>query len=109
MSYLKQSDRYNQHSGAVTGTITDEKKGVSVGHLSALLMAAFKVVLLTIVLLGAFLFPFMMGVQTSRMKAETSQMRLEIHEMEEQISEYNQKIAAYSDVILLNQEQVSSE
>ncbi|MFP4461566.1 MAG: hypothetical protein ACOC34_01220 [Thermotogota bacterium] len=103
MSYLKQSDGYDRSGAIVKNNEQVSQKQVSLDHVLALFIAATKVVIITLVLLGAFLVPFLVGMETSRLKAETSNMQLDLHRINAQICDYNEKIAAFSDKIILNQ------
>lgn len=58
-----------------------------------------KVVLLTAVIFGAFFIPFIVGVETSKMKAEMNRMKVEIIEMDDKIQHLNPKISAYQEKV----------
>lgn len=103
MSYLRQSDDYDSSGVVIRNNEQVGQKHVSLDHVLALFGAAAKVVIITLVLLGAFLVPFLVGMETSRLKAETSNMQLDLHRINAQICDYNEKIAAFSDKIILNQ------
>lgn len=103
MSYLKQSDDYDSSGVVIRNNEQVHQKQVSLDHVLSLFIAAAKVVIITLVLLGAFLVPFLVGMETSRLKAETSNMQLDLHRINAQICDYNEKIAAFSDKIILNQ------
>ncbi len=103
MSYLKQSDDYDSSGVVIRKNEQTVQKHLSLDHMLVMAGAAAKVVIITLVLLGAFLVPFMVGMETSRLKAETSNMQLDLHRINAQICDYNEKIAAFSDKIILNQ------
>jgi len=103
MSYLRQSDDYDSSGVVIRNNEQVSQRHVSLDHVLALFGAAAKVVIITLVLLGAFLVPFLVGMETSRLKAETSNMQLDLHRINAQICDYNEKIAAFSDKIILNQ------
>ena len=103
MSYLKQSDDYDSSGVVIRTNEQVSQKRVSLDQMLVLAGAAARVVIITLVLLGAFLIPFLVGMETSRLKAETSNMELDLHRINAQIIDYNEKIAAFSDKIILNQ------
>jgi len=103
MSYLKQSNGYDNASVAVQGDEHAAERGISLDYVLILAGGAAMVIIITLVLLGAFLIPFLVGMETSKLKAETSNMELNLHRINAQICDYDQKIAAFSDKIILNQ------
>lgn len=65
----------------------------------SLIASLSKVVLLTAVIFGAFFIPFIIGVETSKMKAEMNRMKVEIIEMDDKIQHLNPKISAYQEKV----------
>jgi len=88
------------------GTIVqplEQTMPVSRERFGEIVQTAFRIGLLTILLFGAFFFPFMIGMKITHMRDDTSRMQVEMVTLEKKIQEYNQRIAIYGDRLQISQ------